>query len=392
MARNHGRILASVWADAEFRDLTPDAQRLYFFLISQPNLNHAGLLPMTLRRWAGAARGLTVADVRGSLAELDGARFVVVDEDTEEVLIRTLVRNDGIWKQPKVMLAMESAAGEIVSPALRAALVAELERLDLTVLSDEPSKSGESTRGVVHGVIGRLKEAFAEAARRVSERVSATLPGTSPEASMEPLGAPWSPLSGAPTPAGAPQSTFAAPHDDDQGKATGEEVSDTPATPDAKGIGKGIGNPHACAHARSPAPTPTPTPVPPSAGAVAPRAHAAPATADQLIADWLDHIPKRPPGQVIGQVGKHIKAMLTENIDPADIRRGIAAWVTKGLHPSTLPSVVNEVMNATPLADAAPRPSRNAQIAAGFAARVAAAEAAQHTRPDIRIVKGELFP
>jgi hypothetical protein len=38
--------------------------------------------------------------------------------------------------------------------------------------------------------------------------------------------------------------------------------------------------------------------------------------------------------------------MLAEGIDPDDIRRGVAVWMTKGLHPSTLPSVVNEVMNA----------------------------------------------
>lgn len=71
-------------------------------------------------------------------------------------------------------------------------------------------------------------------------------------------------------------------------------------------------------------------------------------TAQTIIAEWIDHTPKRPPNQVIGQASKTITAMLTEGIDPDDIRRGLAAWMTKGLHPSTIPSVVNEVMNATP--------------------------------------------
>lgn len=94
-------------------------------------------------------------------------------------------------------------------------------------------------------------------------------------------------------------------------------------------------------------PEPGPEPVPPSAGADAPT------TTDQLIGDWLDHVPKRPPGTVISQVGKHIKAMLDgDGIDPADVRRGIAEWATKGLHPSALPSVVNEVMNGRPRAPA----------------------------------------
>lgn len=71
-----------------------------------------------------------------------------------------------------------------------------------------------------------------------------------------------------------------------------------------------------------------------------------PDTAQTLIGEWIDHCQKKPPGNVIGQVGRQLKAMLGEGIDPDDVRRGLAAWHTKGLHPSTLPSVVNEVMNA----------------------------------------------
>ena len=72
-------------------------------------------------------------------------------------------------------------------------------------------------------------------------------------------------------------------------------------------------------------------------------------TAQTIIGEWIDHAPKRPPQQVIGQTSKAIAAMLAEGIDPDDVRRGLAAWMTKGLHPSTLPSVVNEVMNSAPM-------------------------------------------
>src|SRR5258708_6217558 len=101
MARGHGRILTSIWEDADFLALTQQQQRLYLFLISQPNLNHAGLLPLTLRRWAGKAAGLTAVELDEHLAALAAARFIVMDEDTEELLIRSFVRNDGVWKQPK---------------------------------------------------------------------------------------------------------------------------------------------------------------------------------------------------------------------------------------------------------------------------------------------------
>jgi hypothetical protein len=48
---------------------------------------------------------------------------------------------------------------------------------------------------------------------------------------------------------------------------------------------------------------------------------------------------------VVGQVAKYLREMLAEGIDPDDLRRGTAAWMGKGLHPASLPAVVNEVMN-----------------------------------------------
>lgn len=71
-------------------------------------------------------------------------------------------------------------------------------------------------------------------------------------------------------------------------------------------------------------------------------------TAGTLVAEWIDGCRKRPPGSVIGQVGKHIKALLADGFDPAEVRSGLALWASKGLHPSTLPSVVNEAVNAAP--------------------------------------------
>jgi hypothetical protein len=118
MARGHGRILTSIWEDSDFLALTEDQQRLYLFLISQPNLNHAGLLDLTLRRWARKAAGLTVAELKERIDSLAKARFIVVDEDTEELLIRSFVRNDGVWRMPKVMGSMVSGALEISSPCV----------------------------------------------------------------------------------------------------------------------------------------------------------------------------------------------------------------------------------------------------------------------------------
>ena len=113
----------------------------------------------------------------------------------------------------------------------------------------------------------------------------------------------------------------------------------------------------------------TPVPVPSSTGHdLVP---AAGDTTSALISEWLEHCAKRPPNALIGQVGKSLKAMLAEGVDPTDVRRGLAQWAAKGLNPSALPSVVNEIMNAGPQL---PRQSRNTTILAGAYERAQQAE------------------
>ena len=67
--------------------------------------------------------------------------------------------------------------------------------------------------------------------------------------------------------------------------------------------------------------------------------------AQTLIGEWVSHCEERPPGRVIGQVSKEIKTMLDEGIDYERVRAGLAEWNRKGLHPSTLASVVHEIAN-----------------------------------------------
>lgn len=92
-------------------------------------------------------------------------------------------------------------------------------------------------------------------------------------------------------------------------------------------------------------PEPRTTTLNPETGTLA---HPDAPTAQTIIAEWIERCNSRPPGRTIGQVAKLTGEMLGEGIDPDDVRRGLAAWMSKGLHPSTLPSVVNEVMNAPP--------------------------------------------
>jgi hypothetical protein len=99
--------------------------------------------------------------------------------------------------------------------------------------------------------------------------------------------------------------------------------------------------------------------VPPTAGAPAALAlvpDPTPDTTQTIVAEWIEHCRKRPPNNVLGQVARQVKAMLAEGVDPGDVRAGLDAWHHKGVHPSVLPSIVNELMNASPTR-ASPRPS-----------------------------------
>ncbi|MFF1684641.1 hypothetical protein [Streptomyces sp. NPDC058254] len=331
MARGHGRILTSIWEDSDFLKLDEREQRFYLFLISQPNLNHAGLLPLTLRRWSRKAHGLTFAEVEKRLQSLDGAQFIVMDDDTEELLIRSFVRNDGVWRMPKVMGAMVSGALEISSRRLQAALLAEMDRIPLGELNDEPTKmkgqNGPSIRQQVATHIGTLHKAFGTPDPDPSRRGSAT-------------------------PSGTPFDT------PDEGDGEG------PPKPSTRGRA-------GASRAHSPAPAPTPAPIPSpveegsaeadgqeelvvvedsdfvgAAEAAPPHEHET-VTAQTIVSEWIDRCTKRPPGQTIGQTSKQIKKLLDEGIDPDDIRRGLAKWMAKGSAPSAIPSFVNEAMNGS---------------------------------------------
>ncbi|MCL6734421.1 hypothetical protein [Streptomyces neyagawaensis] len=74
----------------------------------------------------------------------------------------------------------------------------------------------------------------------------------------------------------------------------------------------------------------------------------APVTAQTIVGEWLERCSERPPSRVVGQLSREIRVLLDEDrIHPDWIRRGIARWMKKNLHPATLASVVHEVMNDT---------------------------------------------
>ncbi|MFD0507066.1 hypothetical protein ACFQ0G_38445 [Streptomyces chiangmaiensis] len=64
---------------------------------------------------------------------------------------------------------------------------------------------------------------------------------------------------------------------------------------------------------------------------------------------------QRPPGDVLGHLGRLLKKLLAEGIAVEHIRAGLARYAEIQGHPSRLPSLVNDAMNACVPAQAASR-------------------------------------
>lgn len=129
MARERANLNVDIWSDDDFRDLTAAAQSLYFKLLSHPKLDYAGCVEFHPGRLAAMSREMTAGDVMIAAQELSDTYFCVFDQSTDEVLIRSFVRHDGLMRQPKLPVSMAKAYGAIASNKIRAVLVHELKRL-----------------------------------------------------------------------------------------------------------------------------------------------------------------------------------------------------------------------------------------------------------------------
>lgn len=128
MPREFAQIKLAIWADDDWRDLSPLARYLYLTLLTSPSLTHCGVADWRPARIA-ALNGMSAEEVEHYGAELIEALYLVVDEESEEVLIRSFVRNDGLMKQPKMAVAMASAHAAVASQEIRGVIVHELKRL-----------------------------------------------------------------------------------------------------------------------------------------------------------------------------------------------------------------------------------------------------------------------
>lgn len=183
MARRYGKIYERIWADPDWRKLDVDAQHLYLALISQPSTNSAGLLPLQERRWASCAADWNPTRIRDALTRLIHDRYIVVDEDTEELFVRSFIRNDEGFRIPGMLKSILRLAEAAQSPLIRSALAAELARLPRL----EGKKADEGT-----ALIRATRVALGASVEPIPEPIRDAIPSEPmPEPMPEPIGEPY---------------------------------------------------------------------------------------------------------------------------------------------------------------------------------------------------------
>lgn len=128
MARDRASIRVDMWADADWRDLPLDAQHLYMLLLSHATLNYAGVADWRPGRLAALTNGQSREDVIAAGAVLESRRFILIDDDTEEVLVRSFVKHDGLMKQPKLAVSMANAYSGIASSKIQQVVAFEVQK------------------------------------------------------------------------------------------------------------------------------------------------------------------------------------------------------------------------------------------------------------------------
>ncbi len=139
MANAAALIHEGLWHDRDFARLDRRPQCMYVQVLSTKDLDTAGVLTLHPELLAKGCSEMTPADVLADLEVLEQSRFVVVDVNTFEVLVRSYVRLVSI-KSPNAWKSVAKNARLIRSQKVRVALAAELRRIrrkDAEALADE---------------------------------------------------------------------------------------------------------------------------------------------------------------------------------------------------------------------------------------------------------------
>lgn len=129
MARDRASIRIDMWGDGDWRDLPLGAQHLYMLLLSHPTLSYAGVAEWHPGKLAAMTHGMTSNEIQSSAAVLESHGFIVVEPDTDEVLVRSFIKHDGLMKQPKLVVSMTTAYAAVASRRIQMVIAHEVQKM-----------------------------------------------------------------------------------------------------------------------------------------------------------------------------------------------------------------------------------------------------------------------
>lgn len=127
--RQYALIHRAILDDPSWRCLTRSQQNLYLLLLLKLSTNLCGVVDWRPKKLAVNASDMTVETIEADAVVLEKKLYIVRDEDTDEVLIRSFLRNDAPLKSSKTAIAVRSSYTDIASSKLRGVIVFELQRL-----------------------------------------------------------------------------------------------------------------------------------------------------------------------------------------------------------------------------------------------------------------------
>lgn len=130
MAREYAKIRTDIWGDEDWRKVSGPEKLLYFTLLSHATLSYAGVADWRPNRLAPLVdESWTVDALRNVAASLEARHLIVTDDATEEVLVRSFIRHDGLMKQPRLAVSMSAAFTAVASVKLKQVIAFEVQKL-----------------------------------------------------------------------------------------------------------------------------------------------------------------------------------------------------------------------------------------------------------------------
>jgi hypothetical protein len=128
MARDHSRVKISIWDNGDFTALPVNEQHAYFTLMTHKSLTRCGVTMNIPSHFEDLAADLTPAKFRAAIKGLRTARFIVIDDRTHELLVRSYVRHDGVLDRENMGKAVGTAFESVISKRIKKAIGVELAR------------------------------------------------------------------------------------------------------------------------------------------------------------------------------------------------------------------------------------------------------------------------